>query len=188
MKILLINNHSPHLIELISKFKNVKVVDFEKIKKGEENKFDAIVLSGGSSFPIIYYEKKYSKELDIIRKSDKPILGICLGFELINFAFGEKLKLMNKREKGKIKIKQISKDKLFSLLPNEFEVYGSHRWIVPKNRFLKSIAKSKDCIEAVKHPEKNIWGVQFHPEVFVKKSHAERILKNFLKIVKEKNN
>ena len=163
MKILLINNHSTHLKELISKFKNVKVVDFEKIKKGEENKFDAIVLSGGSLFSVAHNKKRYSKELEIIKNYEKPILGVCLGFELINFAFGEKLELMDKIEKGKIRIKQISKDKLFNSIPKEFEVYESHRWIITKNRFLKSIAKSKDGIEAVKHPEKNIWGVQFHP-------------------------
>ena len=182
MKLLVINNHSAYIKKLLSKFKGVELIDFKKLTKDNYKKYDKIILSGGSSLSVKNHKKEYSKELKLIKRCKKPVLGICLGFELINFAFKEKLKQLKKKESGIISIELISRDKLFKSFPKEFNVYESHRWVVPKNKFLISLAKSKDGIEAVKHPKKEIYGVQFHPEVFVNNEHVEKILRNFLKI------
>lgn len=184
MKLLVVNNHSIHLKELLNKLKGIEVVDFENLEKINYNDYDAIILSGGSSLSVVNHEKEYSKELDLIKHCEKPILGVCLGFELINFAFGEKIELLEKKKRGIISVRLVSEDRIFQSFPKNFKVYEAHRWVVLKNKVLKSSAKSKDGIEAVKHPEKNIYGVQFHPEVFVNKSHAEKIFRNFLNIVK----
>lgn len=185
MKLLLINNHSKHIKELLKQFKEVKLVDFQNLDNIDVKKYDAIILSGGSSYSVIGHKKIYSKELKLIKTFKKPILGICLGFELIAFAFNEELKMMTYNETGILPIKLIGKNKLFDKFPKEFDVYEAHRWIVKKTKYLKQLAKSKDGIEAIKHPEKEIYGVQFHPEVLIKKSHAKRIFKNFLEIVKK---
>lgn len=184
MKLLVVNNHSIHIKELLHKFKEVKLVDFENLENKDYNKYDAIILSGGSSLSVVNHEKEYYRELQLIKNYQKPILGICLGFELINFAFGEELKMLKQKEKGIISIKLISKDKLFESFPKEFNVYEAHRWVVSENKKLNSLAKSKDGIEAVKHPKKKIYGIQFHPEIFIEKENIEKILRNFLDIIK----
>jgi GMP synthase (glutamine-hydrolysing) len=180
MKLLVVNNHSDHIKELLQKFKEVELIDFENLTDKSYDFYDAIILSGSSSLSVVNHKKEYSRELDLIKKSKKPILGICLGFELINFAFGEELKSLEQKEKGVVTIKLVSKDRIFESLPKEFKVYEAHRWVVTQNKSLKSLAKSKDGIEAVKHPKKEIYGVQFHPEVFVDKGYAEKIFRNFL--------
>ncbi len=184
MKILVVNNHSKHIEELLNKLNEVDsiTINFEDLKYKDYDDYDAIILSGGSSFSVIDHKKEYSKELKLIKNCKQPILGICLGFELINFAFGEKLEKLEESANGSIPIKLIFKDPLFDSLPKEFNVYEAHRWVVTKNKNLIALAESKYGIEAVKHPEKKIYGVQFHPEVFVEKNHAEKILRNFLNI------
>ncbi|MDD3264004.1 MAG: gamma-glutamyl-gamma-aminobutyrate hydrolase family protein [Candidatus Nanoarchaeia archaeon] len=189
MKILVINNHSKHIEDLLSKIKlnnqnRIKSIDFKNLNDVNYNEYDAIILSGGSSFSVLKHQDEYSKELHLIKNCKKPILGICLGFELINFAFGEELKKLEYKEQGIITIKLISKDLIFDYLPKEFDVYEGHRWVVLKNKKLNSLAISKDGIEAVKHPKKKIYGVQFHPEVFIETNDCEKIFLNFLNIAR----
>ena len=88
------------------------------------------------------------------------------------------------KDKGIIEVELIFEDKLFMLVPRRFDVYEMHRWVVLKNEFMISLAMSKTGIEAVKHPEKIIYGVQFHPEVFVDGGYGKLIIENFLKIVR----
>lgn len=187
MKILVVNNHSKHLENLLEELKSIKknkikLIDFKKLDDINYNDYDAIILSGGSSLSILNHKETYSKELDLIKNCEKPILGICLGFELINFAFGEELKQLEYKEKGIVQIELIKKDEIFNSFKNKFNAYEAHRWIVPKNKILNSLAKSKDGIEAVKHPEKKIYGIQFHPEVFIEMKDFEKIFLNFFDI------
>ncbi len=188
MKLLVVNNHSRHIRKILKEFKKVRVVDFKSLNKVDYDNYDAVILSGGYPLPVKYHEKEYSEEIKLIKKYKKPILGICLGFELINFAYGEKLKRQKKRTKGEISIKLISESRLFTSFPKRFKVYEAHKWIVSENKFLETLALSKDGVEAVKHPRKEIYGVQFHPEIFVKNSHTKRIFKNFIEIVNLTNN
>lgn len=185
MKLLVVNNHSKHLEKLLLELKEIakiKLLDFKNLNNAKYDKYDAIILSGSSSLSVLNHAKEYERELAIIRQSKKPILGICLGFELINFAFGEELKRLKTKEVGFLKIKLTSSDKIFESIPKEFKVYEAHRWVVKKNSNLYPLAKSKDGIEAVKHPSKKIYGLQFHPEIFKEKDYAKTIFKNFLRV------
>ena len=181
MRLLLIDNHSKHIKEILKNFVNTEVVDFKNFKNYK--KFDAVILSGGSSLSVKNHSREYYKELALIKSCNKPILGICLGFELINFAFGEDLIRVDSKIKGVMEIKVLNSDKLFNLLPKRFKVFESHRWIVKENKSLKTLAKSYYGIEAVKHPKKEIYGDQFHPEDFIKNDKGVKILKNFDNIV-----
>lgn len=180
MKVLLIDNHSKHINELLKKFNDIEVVDFENIKLNSLNSFDLIILSGGSSFSVKNHSKKYSKELKLIKNTKKPVLGICLGFELICFVFGEELVKMKSKERGIISIRKYIQDPILNLIPNKFKVFESHRWVVKETKYLDKIAFSNDGVEIVKHHKKKIYGLQFHPEVFVKNGYGDKILKNFI--------
>lgn len=184
MKILLVDNHSKHIKELLQDLRSefVRVEDFQKLGSISIADYDKIILSGGSYLPVIYNPDKYRKELELIRSCNKPLLGICLGFELVCHAFDEQLRQLKHRERGMVRIELAFEDPLFDGIPKSFEVYESHRWVVPTTKNMITLAKSKQGVEAVKHSSRQIYGVQFHPEVFVDKGFSFNIIKNFLKI------
>ena len=182
MNILIIDNKSKHIIKLKKLLINHKVTTFlyNEINLKLIDNFDLIILSGGSHFSVLGHEQEYKKEIEIIKNVNKPIIGICLGFQLIAYVFGAKLYKINKKIKGISPIKVISDHYIFNNLPN-FKVYESHRWLIkkiPKN-FIE-LARSKDGIEVFKHRYKNIYGFQFHPEVFCDETCGDEIFYNLL--------
>ena len=70
---------------------NVEVISILDLNKVDIFLYDAFVLSGSSKYAILNHLDVYSSEIELIKKSNKPILGICLGFELICYTFDEKL-------------------------------------------------------------------------------------------------
>lgn len=49
MKLLVINNHSNHIKELLDEFEDVISIDFENLENKNYEDYNAIILSGGSS-------------------------------------------------------------------------------------------------------------------------------------------
>lgn len=142
---------------------------------GEEVK--GIIISGGPDL------EGASGCIDIILNAEVPILGICLGHQLICKAFGGVVGKAHKEEYAYTRIYVKEEDDLFRGIPREFTAWASHRdevKVPPKD--FKVLAYSDICeVEAMKHVSKPIYGVQFHPEV----SHTEygpEILKNFCKV------
>ncbi len=183
MEILIINNNTKYLKDLKKILSNhkLKILGFNEIESLNFNP-DCIILSGGSSFSIENHIEYYKKEINIIKKTEIPIIGICLGFELIIKAFGGKLEKRDKRCKGIHKIKIVEMDKIFSGIKKEFEVYENHLWEIKRLKNLKILAKEEDKISVVKHSEKSIYGVSFHPEKFIDKTQGRKMLNNFLKL------
>ncbi|RLI87560.1 MAG: GMP synthase subunit A [Archaeoglobales archaeon] len=140
---------------------------------------DGIVLGGGPSLDRTGNCEIYVKELDV------PILGVCLGHQLLAKIFGGEV---GKGEVGgyaEVIVRIVEDDEIFEGLPRELRVWASHSDEVkklPEN--FKLLAESDICkIEAMKHVEKPIYGVQWHPEVY----HTERgvdFYRNFIKICK----
>lgn len=158
MNILIIDNHTKHLRELASCFsKTPRIINKEEFEAEPDLEgYDLIVISGGSNIPTaLRHPDHYKKEIQLIRDSKTPILGICLGAELIALSFGAELKelpeTMNQAIKlGGEKINICEHHRIgFDVLPPE----------------LISLAKSEHCIEVFKHVTKPIIGIQFHPEV-----------------------
>ncbi len=146
-----------------------------------------IVLSGG---PADIYEKNAPfielKKIDV----GIPILGICYGMHLIARWFGGKIECAKVGEYGFTKIRLEKESLLFNDCPKEFIVWMSHRNSVvgiPKDFELLSLSESNH-IAAMQHKEREIYALQFHPEV----KHTEyglQILKNFaFEMCKEKSN
>lgn len=149
----------------------------EKITDEEIERAEAIILSGG---PASVLEEKvpFNKKFFL---SNKPLLGICYGHQLIAHELGGIVKQSNSREFGFAKINITKKNNLFNTLPNQQSVWMSHGdsvETVPHD--FEIIAQSDACkAAAIAHRTKKIWGLQFHPEVH----HTEfgtQILENFL--------
>lgn len=148
------------------------------------NSFDGIIIGGGP-MSIPSYDKnileKFSKFLSVY---DRPILGICLGHQMIAAALGGEVKSAQYPEFGLTEINIIRYNELFKDLPSKFSVWESHTDEVvriPENAEI--IASSEKCkVEAITIRGKKIYGVQFHPEVEHTR-YGKNIIKNFLDIV-----
>ena len=146
---------------------------------------EKIIISPGPASP-----DEAGITLDVIRYfEDKlPILGICLGHQSIAQVFGADVVRAEKMMHGKTSLmKQSASCDLFKDLPQEFIATRYHSLIVDKANLPKEIevtAFSEDDHEimALKIKDKEIYGVQFHPE----KSHHFGIdlLKNFSEVCK----
>ena len=183
MLIIIINNRGQYVHRIHRSLRYLKVpskivpntITIEEIENDDTIK--GIILSGGPSIDNIGNCK------DIALKSKLPILGICLGHQIICSAYGGEVGRAESEEYALTKIHIKEENDLFKGIPKEFVAWASHRDEVkklPEN--FNILAYSDICnIESVKHKTKKIYGVQFHPEV----SHTEYgsdILKNFCKV------
>ena len=152
---------------------NTPISDLKKYKN-----LKGIILSGG---PSSVYEKDAPTISKEIFNLNIPILGICYGMQLISHLLGGKVAKATKREYGlaKLMIKDFS-DLMWNLR-SVLNVWMSHGDTVTKlpNGF-EAIAYTDTCLNAViRDKRKNIFGVQFHPEV-VHTQSGKDIIKNFL--------
>lgn len=188
MKILLVNNYTIHmqeLNELLSREHKVTVVDMEKLTLKMSKRFDAVVLSGGSKYEVSEFPEKFEEQFKIM-KSGKPVFGVCLGFQAICHCFGDKVVKLDEEIDRVIEIQTVKDDTVLKDIPKDFKARESHSWGVKENNGeLIVIAKSKYCIELVKHPKLPIYASQFHPEMN-QETDGIKVLENWLKIVSEK--
>lgn len=110
-----------------------------------------------------------------------PILGICYGMQLGCQILGAKIIAAEKREYGRAKLAIVDKSDLFANMPDSTTVWASHGDQVGElgDDFVKLATTGTCPFAAIRHKEKDFFGVQFHPEV----AHTPKgplILKNFL--------
>lgn len=138
----------------------------------------AIVFSGGPTS--VYAPNAYQSNPELLRLGI-PVLGICYGMQLMAYQLGGLVKRTGKSEFGKTNIKVVADSILFSDLPLKQVVWMSHRDAVvkPPEGFLAVAQTEASPVAAMEDPEKKLYGVQFHPEVFHTPCGMD-ILKNFL--------
>lgn len=150
-------------------------IRYEELKKCGDIK--GIIFSGG---PKSVYEKDSFKVDENILKSGIPILGICYGMQLIHHLMGGNVTPCENKEYGRTSI-EIVDNLLYSNLELKQEVWMSHGDQVDKLApgFIVT-ASSKSCpIVSSYNREKNIYTVQFHPEVRDTKN-GNKMLENFV--------
>jgi GMP synthase (glutamine-hydrolysing) len=142
---------------------------------------DALILSGGA--PRVAWESpKLGNCIDYFEHFEGPILGECVGMQLMALHFGGKAGPAELPEYGLSRLKVIAEDDLFKGLPKEFLVWESHNDEVKDAPSFMILAMSDNCkIQAVKHVKKPFYGVQFHPEVN-DTEHGSQILENFVNL------
>lgn len=145
---------------------------------------DALVLSGGA--PRVAWESpRLGNCTEYLNEFQRPILGICVGMQLMALHCGGKAGPANIPEYGLARIRVLEEDDLFKGLPKEFSVWESHNDEVKEAPGFDVLAVSDNCgIEATKHRRKSYYGVQFHPEVN-NTEHGEQILRNFVEATKK---
>ena len=147
----------------------------EEIKKMNPK---GIIFSGG---PNSVYDENAFKCDEAIFELGLPILGICYGMQLMTQHFNGKVEPATHREYGKAAIQVQNDSKLFAELPAEQVVWMSHGDLVVEAPAGFTIdATSASCpISSMSDKERNLYAVQFHPEVR-HSVHGTEILKNFV--------
>lgn len=159
-------------------FKNtawgLKIVDLGKKEPLPDSLegIGAIISLGGPMS--VYEEDKYrflQDEGELLKKSiqqEVPILGICLGAQLLARACGAKVKKAAVSEIGwnKVSLTKFGKnDPLFTALPNELEVFQWHEDTFEIPEGAVHLAASRVCLNQAFRSGKNAYGLQFHIEV-----------------------
>ena len=187
MKIILIDNYDSftfNLYHYLSSLKvNVHVIRNDKITDNEiiRNKYNRIVISPGPGNP-----NQSGNCLKIVKSLYKkiPILGVCLGHQVIGQVFGSKIVQAKKLMHGKTSKIISKKTGILRNLPKYFEATRYHSLIIDKKTLSKELeitAETKNgIIMGVKHKKYNVHGVQFHPES-IKTKLGLKILNNFIK-------
>ena len=186
MKIILIDNYDSftfNLFHYLSSLKvNVDVVRNDKITSDEiiKRKYNKIVISPGPGNP-----NQSGNCLKIVKSLHRnlPILGVCLGHQIIGQVFGSKIIQAKKLMHGKTSKIISKKIGILKNLPKIFEATRYHSLIIDKKTLSKDLeitAETKEgLIMGVKHKKYNVHGVQFHPES-IKTKFGMKILKNFI--------
>ena len=186
MKVLLIDNYDSftyNLFHYISKFKcKVDVIRNDKITSKEivKKKYNKIVISPGPGNP-----SQAGNCLKIVRDlyKDLPILGVCLGHQIIGQVFGGKIITAKKLMHGKMSKIYFKKIGIFKNFKSTFEATRYHSLIVEKKNLPNSLlitAETKNrTIMGIMHKQYDIHGVQFHPESINTKAGMQ-LIKNFI--------
>ena len=186
MKILLIDNYDSftfNLYHYISSLKvKVDVVRNDKINTKQilKKKYNKIVISPGPGNP-----NQAGNCIKIVKSLYKkiPILGVCLGHQIIGQVFGSKIVQAKKLMHGKTSIIFSKNLGILKNIPSKFEATRYHSLIIDKKTLNKDLiltAKTLDgIVMGIEHKKYNIHGVQFHPES-IKTPIGIKILKNFI--------
>ena len=187
MKILLIDNYDSftyNLYHYLSSLKcNVEVYRNDKIKidKIKKNKYKKIVISPGPGKP-----DQAGNCLKIVKYFYKiiPILGVCLGHQIIGQAFKSRIVGAKKLMHGKTSLIKHNGKGIFKGIKKVISATRYHSLIIDKKNFSSDLiitAETNDnIIMGIMHKKYNVHGVQFHPES-IKSPDGMKLLKNFLK-------
>jgi len=144
----------------------------------------AIVLSPGPCTP-----REAGITVPLIRRwgGQIPILGVCLGHQAIGEAYGGRVIRAGRVMHGKTSRIEHGGAGLFQDVPSPLEVMRYHSLIVERESLppdLEILATTRDDpteIQALRHREHPIWGVQFHPESILTQ-YGRQLLMNFLNL------
>ena len=187
-KILLIDNYDSftyNLYHYVTSFnKNVDVKRNDKVNSKDiiKNKYTKIIISPGPGNP-----NQAGNCLKIVNQFYKkiPILGVCLGHQIIGQVFGSKIIQAKKLMHGKTSLITNKKLGVLKGIKNKFTATRYHSLIVDRatlsNDLIVTATTDDNIIMGLMHNKYQIHGVQFHPESINTKV-GMKIIENFVKI------
>lgn len=189
---LMIDNYDSYVYNLAAYMEELKMnlkvirndrIDWEKIDEDiKAGKIKGIMISPGPKHPedFSYTEYMMQKFKGIV-----PILGVCLGHQMIADVFGAKVIRGEMPMHGKISRIRHTGKHLFEGIPEDFKVTRYHSLVVSENNFPEELsvdARSEDgMIMGLHHRYAPIYGIQFHPEA-VLTEYGHELLENYKRI------
>jgi len=159
------------IVSVVRPLEEFRVKHFLDIEPAELGGYSKIVLSGTALKD--HATLKQVDKFTWVKKCGKPILGICAGMQTISLLFDEPL--VRCLQIGMAEISTLYENPLFQ---GDFKAYVLHNYSIKQSQTFEVLAESTKCIQAIKHKQKNIFGVLFHPEV-----RNQEILKKFIQFV-----
>ncbi|MFA5929360.1 MAG: gamma-glutamyl-gamma-aminobutyrate hydrolase family protein [Candidatus Micrarchaeia archaeon] len=163
------------LRELGCQFKTIPLAD---VGKSDFSPFSGIIISGGPAMLSQVDRREFLAPFQFVKESGVPILGVCLGHQIIGLLHGSKIS--HGAQVKKMEAVEVSKDDaLFAGVGTGSLFQESHFEHITLPDGFTLLAKSQSCAnEAMKHRQKKIYGVQFHPEA--SGGIGTAVLRNFL--------
>lgn len=156
-----------------------EVVPFDiSIEKIKEKNPKGIIFTGG---PASVYGEDSPRCAEGIFELGIPVLGICYGMQLMTYTLGGNVARADKREYGTTDVSIDNSSLLFEGFENTNGFLMSHTDFVEKvPEGFKNIGHTSSCPNAaMENKEKNLYGIQFHPEVN-SSINGTQVIKNFL--------
>ena len=185
--ITLIDNYDSftyNLYHCLSKHDDVLVIKNDLILKNFDKIINSkgVVISPGPSNPF-----NAGECLDLVHQiySFMPILGVCLGHQILGVYFGAKIDTLKIPMHGKVSnIKKINECKIYKNINMNFQATRYHslylnRGNFPKNLKITSISDDDKKIMSFRHELFSIFGVQYHPES-IETVIGSKIVDNFM--------
>jgi para-aminobenzoate synthetase component 2 len=186
-KILVIDNHDSFVFNIVQYLDELGaatlVVKNEEIAPDFCKDFDGVLISPGPGNPqsagVSIAAVKYCDNENI------PILGICLGLQVIGAAYGAKISSAPELLHGRTSEISHNGLDLFKDIPNNFIATRYHSLAIEPDSMPEDLQVTAKCsdgtIMGISHRKKNIVGVQFHPEAVLTQFGYE-LLANWLEL------
>ena len=172
MKVLIIDNGSIYtkkIIKLVDMRHSYSVITYDPKQSISDYGHDAIVLSGSFERNVedrlddgsLYFQR----EIDFINTAEKPMMGICLGHQMVNVAFGGTLTQLDEKIELDEMALRLEKSAVPIFGSPEIVVHERHQWVVdtvPEQ--LSVMARSSHGVEMMQHDTRPVITTQFHPE------------------------
>jgi para-aminobenzoate synthetase component 2 len=186
-KILVVDNHDSFVFNIVQYLDELgavtHVVKNEEIEPKYCQNFDGVVISPGPGNP-----QNAGASIDVVKYCDRreiPILGICLGLQVIGAAYGAKISSAPELLHGRTSEILHDGTDLFKDIPNNFIATRYHSLAIESDSVPAELQVTARCsdgtIMGISHRSKKIVGVQFHPEAVLTQFGYE-LLANWLEI------
>ncbi|MBS3819885.1 gamma-glutamyl-gamma-aminobutyrate hydrolase family protein [bacterium] len=182
--ILIINNsldkNNFDFVKNITKVVSCPGIHYSEITPDILKGYEGIILSGNS----LEEENAVKRNIPYyqwIMDTEKAVLGICAGHQIIAKLFGSQIIHRKNKHMGMCDVFVDNPSPILNGCSKKFIVYHLHKDIGRLPQVFMLLAHSHNNeVEVMKHRSRPIWGIQFHPE---KTKKGRLILKNFTKLV-----
>lgn len=177
------SNKTPNIFSMVRSLGyQAIVVDGSQTTEIDFEKVEAFILSGAPVLLTKTNQEPYLTQIAFVKTTNRPVLGICFGHQLIGMLFGAEVYL-GQAVRTNTFIRVLKEENLFKGLSNNPLLAEDHTEGITLPIGFDRLASSDTYeVEAMKHQSKNIFGVQFHPEVSGDNGHV--LMRNFLNLSK----
>jgi para-aminobenzoate synthetase component 2 len=186
-KILVVDNHDSFVFNIVQYLDELGaatvVVKNDEVDPDFCKNFAGVVISPGPGNP-----QSAGASIDVVKHCDQadiPVLGICLGLQVIGAAYGAKISSAPELLHGRTSQILHNGTDVFKNIPNNFIATRYHSLAIEPDSMPEALEVTAKCsdgtIMGISHRKKNILGVQFHPEA-VLTQHGYELLANWLEL------
>jgi para-aminobenzoate synthetase len=192
MRTLLIDNHDSYTYNVFHLLAGVSgeepiVVDNDAVSWRALSRwdFDAIVLSPGPGTPGRWHD--FCVCDDILRYSEIPVLGICLGHQGLGKMLDGDVRSAPEAMHGRLSRIFHEGDGLFAGIPQGFPVVRYHSLAITGMGPEGNVCAWADdgVVMGIEHRSRPLWGVQFHPES-IATDHGAKLVENFYALARQR--